>query len=69
VQSNYKENSLIISPAVGLNEQRAEKRRTLQIRCEKVASLVPTNEHCLIWCHLNDEGDLLEKNSTGSSTS
>jgi len=61
IKSNYKENSLIDLPAIGLNEQRAEKRRTLSLRCDKVASLVPKNEPCLIWCHLNDEGDLLEK--------
>jgi len=61
IKSNYEENVLIPSPAVGLDEQRAEKRRTLSIRCEKVASLVPEYEPCLIWCHLNDEGDLLEK--------
>jgi len=61
IKSNHKENSLIPSPAVGLHEQRAEKRRTLIARCKKVASLVPENKPCLIWCHLNDEGDLLEK--------
>ena len=61
IKSNYKENVLIPSQAVGLNEQRAEKRRTLLLRCKKVASLVPKNESCLIWCHLNDEGNLLEK--------
>jgi len=61
IKSNYKESGLIISPAIGLHEQRAEKRRTLHLRCEKVASLVPKDKPCLIWCHLNDEGDLLEK--------
>jgi len=61
VTSNFKENLLIASPAVGLNNQRAEKRRTLSIRCEKAASLVPKNKPYLLWCHLNDEGDLLEK--------
>lgn len=61
IKSNYKENSLLPTPAIGLNEQRAEKRRTLVSRCEKVASLVPNDKPCLIWCHLNDEGNLLEK--------
>jgi len=61
IESNYKERCLIPSPAIGLNEQRAEKRRTLSARCKKVASLIPNNGSCLIWCHLNDEGDLLEK--------
>lgn len=53
---------LISLPAVGLTEQREERRRTIKERCEKIASLVAaTGEPALIWCHLNPEGDLLEK--------
>ena len=48
-------------PAVGLQEQREERRRTLKERCERVAALVATKEPALVWCHLNDEGDLLER--------
>ena len=49
-------------PAVGLAEQRGERRRTIQERCEKAASLVASNgAQSLVWCHLNDEGDLLEQ--------
>jgi len=49
-------------PAVGLKEQREETRRTVRERCEKVAELVnPTGEPALVWCDLNDEGDLLEE--------
>jgi hypothetical protein len=49
-------------PAVGLTEQREERRRTVTERCEKIASMVNgTGEPALIWCHLNVEGDLLEK--------
>lgn len=49
-------------PAVGLKEQREERRRTVVDRCEYVAGLVnPTGEPALVWCDLNDEGDLLEK--------
>ena len=47
-------------PAVGLQEQREERRRTIKERCEKVAELVDTKDQALVWCHLNDEGDLLE---------
>lgn len=51
---------LFALPAVGLDEQRAERRRTLQERCARVASLVNgTNEPALVWCHLNEEGDVL----------
>jgi hypothetical protein len=48
-------------PAVSLPEQREERRRTIQERCEKVAELVDDDEQALIWCHLNDEGNLLEE--------
>ena len=48
--------------AIGLKEQREERRRTVQERCEQTAALVNnTGEPALVWCHLNDEGDLLEK--------
>jgi len=46
--------------AHGLREQREERRRTIRERCEKVAELASHKEQCLVWCHLNDEGDLLE---------
>lgn len=48
-------------PAQGLQEQRDEQRRTLTERCEKVASLVDHKDPALVWCQLNDEGDLLER--------
>ena len=53
---------LFALPAVGLQEQREERRRTLQERCEMAASLVAdTGKPAVVWCDLNDEGDLLEK--------
>lgn len=49
-------------PAVGLKEQREERRRTVRERCEKVAELVnATGQPALVWCDLNDEGDTLER--------
>lgn len=49
-------------PAITLNEQRQEQRETMDARCAKVAELVNhTNQPALVWCHLNDEGNLLEK--------
>ncbi len=49
-------------PAITLEEQREERRRTIPERCEKVASLVAdTNQPAIVWCHLNPEGDLCEK--------
>jgi len=53
---------LFALPAIGLQEQREERRRTLQERCEMAASLVAdTGKPAVVWCDLNDEGDLLEK--------
>jgi hypothetical protein len=53
---------LFALPAVGLKEQREERRRSIKERCEKVAALVAdTGEQALVWCHLNDEGDLLSR--------
>lgn len=49
-------------PAVRLDEQREERKRTLNQRCDRAASLVnETKEPALMWCHMNAEGDLLEK--------
>ena len=54
-------------PAVGLSEQRAERRRTLQERCEMAARLVNnTGKPAICWCHLNEEGTVLEKMIPGS---
>jgi hypothetical protein len=54
--------SLFTVPAVRLDEQREEKRRTINERCERVAELTSnTGKPALVWCHLNDEGDLLER--------
>jgi len=63
VKSNkLAEGMLFALPAVGLQEQREEQRRTLNERCDKVASLVSdTGEPALVWCHLNDEGNRLER--------
>lgn len=53
---------LFALPAVGLKEQREEARRTIGERCERVAELVnPTGQPALVWCHLNEEGDMLEE--------
>jgi hypothetical protein len=49
-------------PAIGLREEREERKSTLKERCEKIASLVSdTKKPALVWCHYNEEGDLLEK--------
>jgi len=60
--SELADGMLFALPAVGLKEQRDERRRTVQERCEKVAGLVNgTGQPALVWCHLNEEGDVLER--------
>lgn len=63
VESNTVPDGFLFSvPAYGMKEQREERRRTIEERCEKVAELVnKTGEPAIVWCHLNPEGDLLEK--------
>lgn len=53
-------------PAVGLSEQRAERKRTLKERCEMAAQLVAHDRPSVSWCHLTAEGNLLEKLISGS---
>jgi hypothetical protein len=49
-------------PATNFFEEREERRRTIAERCEAAAGLVAdTKRPAVIWCHLNPEGDLLEK--------
>jgi SNF2 family DNA or RNA helicase len=52
---------LIATPATNMREERAERKRTIQERCERAASLVDHKRPAVVWCHLNKEGDLLEK--------
>jgi len=55
------EGYLFNMPAFGLSEEREERRRTLDQRCEYAASLVDHDRPAVIWCQMNAEGDLLEK--------
>lgn len=51
----------LVFPATTLKEQRMERSYTMDQRCEKVAELTIPHKHSVVWCHLNQEGDLLEK--------
>lgn len=57
---------LFTLPAFGLKEEREERKRTLQERCECVAVLAAHKNPVVVWCHLNSEGDLLERLIPGS---
>ncbi len=50
---------LFDTPAMGLQEERAENRRTLTERCEAAVAALADAEHAVAWCHLNDESRLL----------
>lgn len=57
---------LFTLPAFGLGEEREERRRTIAERCELVKSLCRSEDRHLVWCHMNAEGDMLEKLIPGS---
>lgn len=60
--STLADGMLFALPAAGLKEEREERRRTLQVRCERAAELICAhNQPAIAWCDLNDEGDLLER--------
>lgn len=49
-------------PANGLKEQRDERRATVEDRCIKAAEIANSHkDFSVVWCNLNDEGDMLEK--------
>jgi hypothetical protein len=59
--STRPEGTLFDLPAVGMQEERDELRRTIRERCEAVAALVAHDQPAVAWCHLNPEGDLLAR--------
>lgn len=52
---------LFVRVARTLAEQRQERKRTINERCERMAAMANHNEPCICWCQYNPEGDLLEK--------
>jgi len=52
---------LFTVPAFGLNQERQERRRTIEERTELVAELTQDSDRAVVWCQLNDEGDAIEK--------
>jgi DNA modification methylase len=53
---------LFSRPAMGLAERRKAQRNSVEERCKALADVVnaDTSEPWLIWCHLNDEAELLQ---------
>lgn len=54
------EGMLFALPAFGLAEEREERKRTLEERCDYAAQLVDHDQPAVIWCHTNAEADHLE---------
>lgn len=67
VETKFRFNGeLFVRIARTLKEQREERKRSMQDRCERVAKLVDHNEPALVWCQYNEEGDILEKMIPGA---
>ena len=64
---NPTEGMLFDVQAVNFHEEREAIRRTISERCERAAEKVAANGHIsMVWCHLNDEGDTLQRLIPGS---
>jgi hypothetical protein len=60
--STLADGMLFALPAVGLKEQRDERKRTIPERCAYAAALVNAHtEPATVWCHLNEESALLAR--------
>jgi DNA modification methylase len=59
---------LFAKPALTMLERRKAQRDSIKQRCEALAEIVNSepNEPWLIWCHLNDEAELIESLVAGS---
>lgn len=59
---------LFAKPAQTLTERRKAQRDSIEARCREMAALVNSepDEPWLIWCHLNDEAELLQELIPGS---
>jgi hypothetical protein len=55
------EGYLFTMAATNFREERAERRRTIQERCEIAGKLTEGKSQSVVWCHLNDEGDILSE--------
>lgn len=67
IESSFKpEGFLFEVPALDLRDQRQEQKATVKDRCVKVAELVNHEKPAVMWCHLDAEGDELERMVPGA---
>lgn len=59
---------LFARPAMSMTERRQAQRQSIEDRCNALAEVVNSepDEPWLIWCHLNDEAELLQSLIAGS---
>jgi hypothetical protein len=58
---------MFVTVAQGLQERNKARKESVQARCEMAADIANSiDDSVLIWCNLNDEGDLLESLIPGS---
>ena len=62
VETETLSGELFARPAMTMTERRQAQRQSIEDRCKALADVVNAdkNEPWLIWCHLNDEADLLQ---------
>lgn len=62
VQTDALGDELFSRPAMTMLERRKAQRESIEARCAALAAVVNAepNEPWLIWCHLNDEADLIK---------
>lgn len=61
IDSTHLRDGFGLKLAITLDEQRAERKKTIGLRCDKVAEIVSKQSPNVVWCHLNAEGDMLER--------
>lgn len=57
---------LFIVPAETLDDQRKERKNTIEERCEAAVNKCAQHETSVAWCHYQDDADLLEKSIPGA---
>jgi hypothetical protein len=67
IESDATPGRLVAVEAGDLRERLDARRRSVDVRCQTIADMVnASTESWVVWCHLNDEGDFLEKLIPGS---
>ena len=61
VESPAADGCLFELPAITLEDRRKDMKKTIPLRCEMAAELLSDADSGIAWCHLNEEGNILEK--------